>query len=258
MSSSFDNLTQACATGDASTFRASLEALPPSTLKISQIHTLFSVAITNNNHEALDQLLTSFPGTPPLEEDLCASIGSGSKELFQTFLLHNPLLINFQTDRHGTPLQIALNFGRRPQYIAFLLDEGAHLNPQDLEDMPHPLACAVAGYKSPRMLALLLDRGSPIAGTGALAVAAYVGKKAHAEYLLAHGAPVGIGDMPPHHPCPLPLHMAIEKGHVEIARLLMNGGARLEERGPDGESVEDMVWAVDMSTEMRKLLTAKK
>lgn len=105
------------------------------------------------------------------------------------------------------------------------------------------------------LMRLFLARGADINqrnnnGESALALAAWQGKKAAVEWLLAHGASINVPDK-----YWSPLHYAVFGGHDAVAELLLERGANLDARSPNGSSVLMMAVYEGREAIARKLLS---
>jgi ankyrin repeat protein len=118
-----------------------------------------------------------------------------------------------RTERHRTPLHIALEFS--PHLVSLLVDHGAVLD-----------APSAAYLDDAKRLEASLDEGAeltdPLSGVDLLSWAAFGGAKSTARLLLERGADVDCGA----------LHAAVGAMHLELVQLLLDAGADVDRRDP--------------------------
>ena len=132
------------------------------------------------------------------------------------------------------------------------LDHGADPN-LNLVDEHKSILAAAAELASVDMVALLIDGGAQVKGSGAIVMAAEEGKGDVVRYLLDHGADVD--EMGIEHPTDeryredvgSALHRAAYAGHCEVVELLVGRGANLDLRDLSGRTAMDL--AVDRGNE---------
>jgi len=134
---------------------------------------------------------------------------------------------------------------RKPDVAAALLELGA--------DPLHPVA---PGYKKPgnyrsslmsfaamiegpRTTEMLLERGTPIAGTAALHTAASFGRLDTMRLLIKHGADVE--EVVPGWKGRTPMHFAASSGKVDAMKLLVEHGARMDSKDEDGKRPKQLL-----------------
>ncbi len=172
------------------------------------------------------------------------AVYSGSEQLFAALYNKDPSIINMQFDRRGTPLSLACMNRQPADFLAFLLDLGADPN-QDPDTSPFPLASAAAFYNNDvRPASLLLQHGARLAHSGALAAAAWRGNVELVKFLLGEGAnqetdQVEVGDSG------LAMHIAAQKGHVEVVRALAEAGVDLLMKDRDGKTALEVAEAAE-------------
>lgn len=139
----------------------------------------------------------------------------------------SPDLINARRANEGTPLQIA---ARKGQLVVarFLLENKAEVNAPASGGSPPLVSAAQAGHK--RMVELLLDHGANIdardpsaSGKTALQLAVDKDFRAVFETLIARKADVNVAD----DYGGTALHLAVEKGRLPFAQLLLDHGAQV-------------------------------
>ena len=133
------------------------------------------------------------------------------------------------------PKLIAAIMDADAKLVRTLLDEGADPNAVGEDGSS---ALALAAYKDPQFVQLLLEHGADINSTSgpmiatALAFAIYWDQPASAEILIKAGADPNIADFIGE----TPLFRAAEKHDVDLARLLLSAGADPNVQGQDGKT----------------------
>ncbi|KAL9588401.1 MAG: hypothetical protein Q9203_002786 [Teloschistes exilis] len=126
-------------------------------------------------------------------------------------------------------------------WTALCLRHGADPN-RNLVDEHKSVLAAVAELASVETAKLLVEGGATVRGSGAIVMAAEEGNLAMVKFLLDHGADVD--EVGIEHPTDerykedmgTALHKAAGGGHEDVARLLINNGARLDIRDPLGRT----------------------
>jgi ankyrin repeat protein len=153
-----------------------------------------------------------------------------------------PNVINLRIGHgHQLPLYEAVRL-RQPAVVAALLELGA--------DPLHPVAhngsaIRLGNYRSslmsfaamntgPRTTAMLLERGTPIAGTAALHTAAKFGQLDTMRLLMQHGA--DLEEVVPGWKGWTPMHFAASNSKVDDMELLEQHGARKSSKDEDGKT----------------------
>jgi ankyrin repeat protein len=208
---------------------------------VAQMETLLSASKEIPSEELIQQLLTTatksshlstmaflldrYPDVSPSEEVVRGAINTGSIGVVQALFTRKPSLINMQFDRRGTPLIVACMGQQRAEFLQFLLEAGADPN-QDPDGTTFPLVLVAALYSDPAVIDLLLQYGARLEDSEALAAAARRGNETMILRLLERGA------NPRADRCPvrsrsndLPLAIAVEFGHLEIVKILLQYGA---------------------------------
>lgn len=141
----------------------------------------------------------------------------------------NPAVVNFSLGHHGWPLYEAVRF--RMFVVAAVLEPGAKTsNPNDYGYVRKtPMYYAVFGGS--RMIELLIDYRSPVAGTAALHNAAAYRKFDMMRLLLQHGADVN--EVVDTWREMTPMHFATDRRQLEAMKLLEEYGARSDLKGKD-------------------------
>lgn len=129
---------------------------------------------------------------------------------------------------------------RRTGVAAALLDVGADpFRPNQNPDMQvgsyHKSMLSFAAFhRGPHMTELLLARGLPIAGSGALHTAATLGQLDTMRLLMQHGADVN--ETLPAWSNRTPMHFAAKRGEIEAMKLLEENGALSDVKDADGKT----------------------
>ena len=145
-------------------------------------------------------------------------------------------ILNFRLGHGGElPLYEAVRL-RQHEIVALLLEFGA--------DPLHPARqgkvlgtyrsslMSFAAFAGTRMTEMLLERGVPVANTGALHSAASAGRLDTMELLMQHGADVNEVIWRNW----TPMHFAAWRGRVEAMKLLEDSGARSDAKDEDGKT----------------------
>ena len=190
----------------------------------------------SKGHSDIIQYLLSFNPSYTIIDDqvIRAAIYSGSSKSFKALSTKEPAVLNVEQERRGTPLAIALASRASPEFLLFLLAEGADPNIYG-DDTLSPLSLAAGLYPTPDIVKILLEHGAELNGSSALAAASSMGKVDTVKYLLEKGADPNDGGTRP-----LPfyaLHGAVEKGNHEIFKLLLEHGADPDVRNGKGQTV---------------------
>lgn len=184
---------------------------------------MLAESIRNIRMNVLQLLLGSFPGTVISEPTVRAALANGSTAIFEQLLSYDPDLIKIDIfEGRSSQLGYPLSCRTSRDFIRLLLVLGVDPNPPP--PGPHPL-CLAAGRWQTESIELsrtLLEHGSLIKHSGALAAAAKSGNIDLVKFLLAEGAEVNdiISNPEVGHVWPA-LHTAIENGKEDITGLLL-------------------------------------
>ena len=135
---------------------------------------------------------------------------------------------------HDTYLMVAVSYGT-PEMVRFLLDRGAAI--EETDDLGATALMRAADAGDLALVTLLLDRGANVnngdwADGTPLSEAAEAGHHAEFDLLLARGARFA-------------LFKAVQYGHLETVRLLLDWGLDPAERDSEGLTARD--WAARCS-----------
>ncbi|KAI4200169.1 MAG: hypothetical protein LQ350_004130 [Teloschistes chrysophthalmus] len=127
------------------------------------------------------------------------------------------------------------------EWTALCLRHGANPN-RNLVDEHKSVLAAVAELASVETAKLLVEGGASVRGSGAIVMAAEEGRLNMVEFMLDHGADVD--EIGIEHPTDerykedmgTALHKAAGAGHEDVARFLIDNGARLDIRDPLGRT----------------------
>ncbi|PSN59416.1 ankyrin [Corynespora cassiicola Philippines] len=163
-------------------------------------------------------------------------IGGGDAAVVKEIALADPDMIHRDVAHGVLPLYEAVR-RRRTEVAAVLLELGADpLNSatKRIGSYNSALMSLAAMAEGPRMTELLLERGTPIAQTGALHTAAHRGQLDTMRLLMQHGADVN--EVLSNWRSWTPLHFAASKGQVDAMKLLEDSGARSDLKDKDGKT----------------------
>ncbi|KAK7730240.1 hypothetical protein SLS63_005810 [Diaporthe eres] len=214
---------------------------------MSNLERALRAAAVNGQADALSTLITlaTQQGTHP---DLITrwiinkGIMSGSGAAFKALASANPTsnVVNYPVHHGFWPLYEAVRL-RKPDVVAALLELGADpFHPVDgsrkLGTYNSSLLSRAAFSEGPRMTKMLLERGLPVAQTGALHTAAGCGQLDTMRLLMEHGAELdevlpnsGWFDW-------TPMHFAARRGEVDAMKLLELSGARSDLKDVNGRT----------------------
>jgi hypothetical protein len=168
------------------------------------------------------------------------AIGGGHAAVFEALAAADPNVINIRVGHgHERPLYEAVR-RRQPDVVAALLELGADpLHPvgpdgRELGTFRSSLMSFAAMNDGPRTTAMLLERGTPIAGTAALHTAARFGQLDTMRLLMQHGA--DLEEVVSGWKNWTPMHFAASKGQVDAMKLLEEHGARKDSKDSDGKT----------------------
>ncbi|KAJ6781260.1 hypothetical protein PWT90_10245 [Aphanocladium album] len=231
-----DLLIKAATTGDVALLRTGLTGADPSE---ETVQSLLVAAVSDSQIDITEFLLAQYPSVPLNEEVVRAAVNTGSMAIFGALLARDPACINMQFDMRGSPLIVACMGQQNLEYLKYLLEAGADPN-QDPDAAAYPLALVAALYSEVAAVDLLLQHGARIEYSGALAAAAQRGNQTMLCYLLDRGARPQT-DGPATSPKTPVLHVAVKAGHTEVARVLLEHGADLNEKDASGVSAIELV-----------------
>jgi ankyrin repeat protein len=214
----------------------------------SNIERCFMVA-AKNGHAAVISTLLAFAKRQNVNafnvmtrQAVNEAIGGGHAAVFKAMASADPNVINLELYHGARPLYEAVRRWK-PELVAALLELGA--DPLHAKDdagklsyhtslMSHAAHC-----EGPRVTEMLLERGVPIAQTGALHSAAKGGRIDTMRVLLQHGADVD--EVISSARGWTPLHFAATKGQVNAMKLLEEKGARSDMKDADGKTAAQLL-----------------
>ncbi|KAK2802249.1 hypothetical protein FQN50_007430 [Emmonsiellopsis sp. PD_5] len=132
------------------------------------------------------------------------------------------------------------------EWTRFCLENGADPNLNKVDGFKSVLAAA-AERSTTEMVALLIEHGAQLNGSGALILAAEAGRKEMAEFLLDRGADIdemGFEDPTDEREVEdmgTPIHKAIINGHRDVVELLIGRGANIELKDAKGRTPLSLV-----------------
>ncbi|HXJ56652.1 MAG TPA: ankyrin repeat domain-containing protein [Verrucomicrobiae bacterium] len=186
----------------------------PETVEINRLESLI--------RESPD-LINARADTPPLHQAV-----RGHQARVATFLLDRGADVNLRDNAGNTALCLAAQLGDR-QMAELLIERNANVNLENQKNTPLLIA-ANNGFKS--IVELLLAKGADISATDArertaLHIAAADNRKEIAEVLLARKA-----DLNARSSEGSPLFLAVQRGLVNMASLLISRGADVDAKAP--------------------------
>lgn len=213
---------------------------------MSNLERALRAAAVNDQADALSTLITFAvqQGTHP---DLITRwiinkvIMSGSGAAFKALASANPTsdVVNYPVHHEFWPLYEAVRL-RKPDVVAALLELGADsFHPVDasrkLGTYNSSLLSRAAFSQGPRMTKMLLERGLPVAQTGALHTTAGCGQLDTMRLLMEHGAELEVLPNSSWFDW-TPMHLAARRGEVDAMRLLELSGARCDLKDVNGRT----------------------
>ena len=173
------------------------------------------------------------------------AIDGGHAAVIQALGAAYPKVIEIRIGHgHQRPLYEAVR-RRKPDVAAALLEIGADpLHPvapgyKKLGNFRSSLMSFAAMNEGPRTTEMLLERGTPIAGTAALHTAARFGQLDTMRLLIKHGA--DLEEVVPGWKGWTPMHFAASTGKADAMKLLVEHGARVNSRDEDGKTPKQLM-----------------
>jgi ankyrin repeat protein len=212
------------------------------------IERCFMVA-AKNGHAAVVSTLLAFAKHQDVDasnvmtrQAVNEAIGGGHAAVFKAMASAEPSVINFELYHGARPLYEAVR-RRKPELVATLLELGAdplHAK-EDAGKLSYhtSLMSHAAHFEGPHVMEMLLERGVPIALTGALHSAAKGGRLDTMRVLMQHGADVN--EIISTARGRTPLHFAATKGQVNAMKLLEEEGARSDMKDADGKTAAQLL-----------------
>lgn len=217
-----------------------------SAMRISNIERAVTAAAGNGHATAVSTLL-NFAKQQGMDASDAISrftinktIRGGHGAAMKAMAIAYPEVLTFRVGMDSRPLYEAVRW-RKYDVTAALLEAGADpfqplRPPKTVATYHSSLLSHAAMSEGPRMTALLLEHGLPVAGTAALHTAARFGQLDTMNFLMEHGADVdellpsgGWADW-------TPMHFAATRGQVDAMKLLEHNGARTDLKDRDGNT----------------------
>ncbi len=179
-----------------------------------------------------------------------AACDSGSIPVFKV-LLAQGMEVDKYTEMEGCPL-VAACYSGKLELARFLLDRGADPNNDYMLGHYIGLVWALIGsHALLEIVALLLERGVKVKGTGAIIAAADYGNLEGLRLLVTHAVETGDGDLEENEiygePDPrtqddqgTALYRAAASGHLMVVDFLLEKGADIKFKDQRGRSVLDI------------------
>ncbi|KAF1830282.1 ankyrin [Decorospora gaudefroyi] len=218
---------------------------------ISNLERALTVAAQNGHASVVSALLAfATEYSIPLSDVITRAvinetIDGGHAAVFEALAAADPNVINIRVGHgHERPLYEAVR-RRQPDVVATLLELGADpLHPvgpggRTLASHRSSLMSFAAMNEGPRTTAMLLERGTPIAGTAALHSAASFGQLDTMRLLMQHGA--DLEEVVPGWSGWTPMHFAAWRGKVDAMKLLEQHGARKDSKDKDGKTLAQVL-----------------
>ncbi|KAI4611647.1 hypothetical protein J4E83_007897 [Alternaria metachromatica] len=264
-------LIETCSSGDDTALWSLLSQPQHITTMLSKPHTIYSkdprgkvmarpipnleralMVAAQNGHAAVITALLAF--TTELEVSLSdvitrdvvnKVIDGGNAAVVEALGAAYPKVIDIRIGHgHERPLYEAVR-RRKPDVVAALLELGADpLHPvapgyKKLGNYRSSLMSFAAMNEGPRTTAMLLERGTPIAGTAALHTAASFGQLDTMRLLIKHGADVE--EVVPGWKGWTPMHFAAWTGKADAMKLLVEHGARINSKDEHGKTPNQLM-----------------
>jgi ankyrin repeat protein len=170
-------------------------------------------------------------------------IGCGHYPVIIAIATADPDFVNSDIGHGWLPLYEAARLGKTA-IVAVLLDYGAdplRLPTKPIYKFKSTLMSYAAKAPGPQMTELLLKRGVPIAGTGALHSAAFVGELDTMRLLIQHGDAAGLNETLSNYEDWTPMHFAALRGRVDAMQLLEQSGARSDLTDGTGRTAAELL-----------------
>ncbi len=223
-------LVYSCATGHLAEVQRQLLYFDGSSVRARDALTPALNVATQNGHAEVVQFLLWKGATADRETIRLAIVAASSITILQLLLSAGALTVDMDLGLQGKPLLLAVE-SNRPEFVTFLLAQGADPNPFHIFRRYSALSRATR-LPSSQIAAMLIDHGTKIDDSGALSCAAGEGNIEMVRFLIQRGASVNanLNTQTSLHWCEqqmewLPLHKAVSGGHADIVRLLLYNGA---------------------------------
>jgi ankyrin repeat protein len=223
-------LVDACATGYLAEVQRQLVYFDSSSRRARDSLTPLLNKAAENSHVDVVQFLLWKGATVDRETIRLAIVRASSVAILQLLLSAGAVTVDMDLGLQGKPLLLAIE-SNRPEFVAFLLEQGADPNPFHIFRRYSALSRATR-LPSTQIAGMLIDHGTRIDDSGALPCAAGEGNIDMVRFLIQRGADVNanLNTRASLHWCEqqmewLPLHKAVSGGHADIVRLLLYSGA---------------------------------
>lgn len=170
-------------------------------------------------------------------------IGRGHDPVIIAIASADPDFVNSDIGHGWLPLYEAARLGQTA-IVAVLLDYGAdplRLPTRPIYEFKSTLMSYAAKGPGPQMTELLLKHGMPIAGTGALHSAAFVGELDTMRLLIQHGDAAGLNETLSNYEDWTPMHFAALRGRIDAMELLQQSGARSDLTDKEGRTAAELL-----------------
>ncbi|KAK6008160.1 hypothetical protein QM012_000063 [Aureobasidium pullulans] len=235
-----DALLNLATAGDLHQMRTLLTASQESPSE-EAVQKLLAAAVQSSHLEVVEFLLDQYLSVSMNEEIVRSAVNTGSIPVFKILLARDPSIINMPFEKRGSPLIVACMGRQTSEYLEYLLESGADPN-QDPDAASYPLALVAALYSDPDAIDLLLRYGARLEHSGPLAAAARLGNEPLMRRLFDSGARLedDIYYVGAYTSLATPLHIAVERGHLGVVKILLQHGADPTATDDRGATVFDV------------------
>ncbi|KAF4952346.1 hypothetical protein FSARC_12660 [Fusarium sarcochroum] len=204
---------------------------------------LLRLAVRSSQMAVVEFLRKNYPPNEIESPAISSAIISGSKLFVSVFLSSDPLMINRQFMAGGTPLILACMSGQQPEFLKFLLDQGADPDMKCMFFKFSVLECLAGMYQAlhpgTRAIDLMLEYGAKINEPDVLMAAVRQGREDIVGYLLRLRLMRAELERDPHDKSVL--HVAASGGFAEIMRILLEHGVDVNSKNEHGKTTMQVV-----------------